>query len=192
MRKKQYWCPRGKTNKSRRQSLDGQGLIEFALVLPIILLLILGILEMTRLMIAWFGVHNAARAGVDYAISGEYNPEYCSDGICSSEKERERARIQSIHDAAYAGATMIYPALESEVDRDEAGYFNLQICPVDDLEYPNQGIDFDTHRCYPEESLGIQGTRIAIVVEFNHPFILPILNTTHPFLRITVHRETFS
>jgi len=56
-----------------------QGLIEFALALPILLLLIFGIIEFGRLLQAWLALQNGARFGVRYAITGEYNPEYCDE-----------------------------------------------------------------------------------------------------------------
>jgi hypothetical protein len=173
-----------------KRNPKSQSLVEFALVLPIILLLVVGILELTRLMIAWFGVQNAARAGIDYAISGEYNPIYCRDIGCSIAEEKERAIIRSIHDAVRAGATMIYPAQEGEVERDQPDFFRILVCPTISLGYPDQGIEFDTYHCYPDENLGMMGARISIIVEFNHPLILPVLNPSFPFLRISARRET--
>ena len=45
----------------------GQTLVEFALVLPILLLLIIGMLEFGRVLNAWLIVSNGAREGARYA-----------------------------------------------------------------------------------------------------------------------------
>lgn len=47
----------------------GQGLVEFALVLPVFLLLILGIIEFGRLMVTYSSISTASRDAVRYAIS---------------------------------------------------------------------------------------------------------------------------
>ena len=48
---------------------DGQGLVEFALILPMFLLLVLGIVEFGRLMITFSSVSTASRDAVRYAVS---------------------------------------------------------------------------------------------------------------------------
>lgn len=56
-----------------------QALLEFALALPVLLLLLFGIIEFGRLVQAWMAVQNSARFGLRYAITGEFNPDYCAD-----------------------------------------------------------------------------------------------------------------
>jgi Flp pilus assembly protein TadG len=48
----------------------GQALIEFALMLPLLLLLIVNVVNFGGFFYAWITVANAARAGADYAIMG--------------------------------------------------------------------------------------------------------------------------
>ena len=48
---------------------DGQGLVEFALILPVLLLLVLGIVEFGRMMITFSSVSSASRDAVRYAVS---------------------------------------------------------------------------------------------------------------------------
>ena len=55
----------------------GQGLVEFALILPVLLLVLFGIIEFARILQAWLSVENGARFGVRYAVTGEYNTAYC-------------------------------------------------------------------------------------------------------------------
>lgn len=52
----------------RRQSVRGQSLVEFALVLPLFLLLIFGIIDLGRGVFAYNAIQNAAREGVRVAI----------------------------------------------------------------------------------------------------------------------------
>lgn len=47
----------------------GQGLVEFALVLPVFLLLVLGIIEFGRIMVTYSSISTASRDAVRYAIS---------------------------------------------------------------------------------------------------------------------------
>lgn len=51
-----------------RQSQQGQGLVEFALVLPLFILLIMGILDFGMALRAYVMVTNASREGARYAI----------------------------------------------------------------------------------------------------------------------------
>ena len=48
----------------------GQTLAEFAISLPILLLLLFGILEFGRLFQSWVTIQNAARTAARYAITG--------------------------------------------------------------------------------------------------------------------------
>ncbi len=51
--------------------MRGQGMVEFALMLPIVLLMIYGLMEMARLMQAYLTIQHAAREGARYAITGQ-------------------------------------------------------------------------------------------------------------------------
>ncbi|MBN1373593.1 MAG: pilus assembly protein [Anaerolineaceae bacterium] len=63
----------------QKLSPKAQGLLEFALALPVLLLLVFGIIEFGRLLQAWLALENGARFGVRYAITGEYNRNYCDE-----------------------------------------------------------------------------------------------------------------
>jgi len=56
----------------------GQGLVEFAIALPILLLMLFGIIEFGRLLQAWLTVQNSARFGLRYLVTGEFNSNYCA------------------------------------------------------------------------------------------------------------------
>ena len=61
-------------SRSRNQA---QALVEFVLALPVLLILLFGIIELGRLLQTWLAIQNAARFGARYAVTGEYNPQYC-------------------------------------------------------------------------------------------------------------------
>ena len=65
-------------NKRHARS-KAQGMLEFALALPVLLLMVFGIVEFGRVMQAWLALENGARFAVRYAVTGNYEPKYCQD-----------------------------------------------------------------------------------------------------------------
>ena len=63
----------------RKTSHRAQSLVEFALTLPVLLLLIFGIVEFGRVLQAWLALENGARFAIRYAVTGNYNPAYCDE-----------------------------------------------------------------------------------------------------------------
>ena len=55
----------------------GQAIVEFVIALPILLFVLFGIIEFARMVFAWMAVQNAARFGIRYAVTGEFNEIYC-------------------------------------------------------------------------------------------------------------------
>ncbi|MBC8333209.1 MAG: pilus assembly protein, partial [Anaerolineae bacterium] len=116
----------------------GQAMVEFIIALPLLLLLLFGIIEFGRLVFSWMAVQNAARLGLRYAITGQFDEQYCdeaaaalggsyaaadlADGVVNCEvpdsysTDAEQmstdlidwARMPSIRDAARAGGAGIY------------------------------------------------------------------------------------
>jgi hypothetical protein len=54
----------------KRHSGAGQALVEFALIIPLALLLIVNVVNFGGLLYAWVTVSNASRAGVQYMMMG--------------------------------------------------------------------------------------------------------------------------
>ena len=77
----------------RRKSL-GQGVVEFALVAPLLLLTIFGIIDIARIIQAQVTVNNAARQAIRFAITGQTLKDAGGNYI---------PRAQSITDLAVAG-----------------------------------------------------------------------------------------
>ncbi len=60
-----------------RTKSRGQAMVEFVISLPILLFVIFGIIEFARMVFSWMAVQNAARFGIRYAVTGEFNELYC-------------------------------------------------------------------------------------------------------------------
>jgi hypothetical protein len=177
-----------------RRISKAQGLVEFAIILPFLLLLIFVLIEIARVMHAWMAVENGARVGVRYAVTAEYDPEHCGDpanydafGRCTNEVDEPSARVDSIHDAAWAGSTSIVRVGIGEAEADEASYFNVIVCDPEELVVP--GDTFGRHECPAGEDPGGPGEEVIVVVEFNHPVLFPGLSAIWPHLRVTAIRE---
>jgi hypothetical protein len=181
--------------------LRGQGLVEFCLVLPFLLLTTLSIIESARLLHAWLAVENGARFGVRYAITGELDPTYCIDSggsgtACDTRAEEDAARIPSIEDATLAGAVGILR--DVSIPEGQARHFEVTVCSsrVDPMSgaasflyIPSDPPNFLSADCTPAEDSGGPGDRVSVTVDFDHPLITPILNTWWPMLHLSARRE---
>jgi hypothetical protein len=146
--------------KKKRNISRAQGLVEFAVVLPIILLALFTIIELGRLFHAYLAVENGARFGIRYAVTGEYNPEYCASGTtaegkCINPGDEVPARVASIHDDAWAGSESILRKGEGEAGKTDPGFFHVTVCKPENLIAPVN--PFDTYSCYPSEGVGEPG-----------------------------------
>jgi len=133
------------------RSHPGQGMVEFALALPILLMMVFGIIEFGRLLQAWLALENGARFAVRYAVTGAYDPEFCDeagaalgltaddgadgnidcmvgDWIDDSEEKtaalQDWARLPSIREAGLSGATGIALNDETTVSGDYLSYLD--------------------------------------------------------------------
>ncbi len=70
-------------NPFSRSKSRGQAIIEFIIALPLLLLLLFGIIEFGRLVFSWMAVQNAARLGLRYAITGQYDEQYCDEAAAA-------------------------------------------------------------------------------------------------------------
>ena len=59
-----------KTKPKRHRKTGGQALIEFALVFPLLFLLIVNVINFGGMFYAWISVTNAARTGAQHLITG--------------------------------------------------------------------------------------------------------------------------
>ena len=74
-----------KMGTQREKSRPGQSLVEFALVFPLMLLLITTLIETSRIFQAYLAVGYAARAAARFAVTGSppmltsHGPESCQE-----------------------------------------------------------------------------------------------------------------
>ena len=59
--------------RDRRGKTRAQGMVEFALILPVLLMTVFVIIELARVLHAWLAIENGARFGVRYAVTGEFD-----------------------------------------------------------------------------------------------------------------------
>lgn len=64
--------------RRNREGSRGQTLVEFALILPVFLLLTLGVVDGARIFTAYIAITNGAREGALYAASGTNYNKWCS------------------------------------------------------------------------------------------------------------------
>ena len=130
---------------------DGQGLVEFALILPVLLLLVLGIVEFGRMMIMFSSVSTASRDAVRYAVSvGETPASIPHYQDCLG-----------IRNAAQRVAIFVEPTIVITYDPDGPG----GAAPV---EYCEVGSDVDPI----EVSLG---TQISVTVTDIYTPLVPLV-----------------
>ncbi|MGH7539411.1 MAG: TadE/TadG family type IV pilus assembly protein [Gemmatimonadota bacterium] len=65
---------RARTNRAerRRESQRGQALVEFALILPLFLLIVVGIIQFALVLNAWFDLNRLANQGARWAVVNQW------------------------------------------------------------------------------------------------------------------------
>ena len=69
---------RARTHKFHPRS-SAQALVEFAIIVPILLLAVTAIIEFGYAFYTWAAIGEVARIGTRYAVTGQYDPQYCDD-----------------------------------------------------------------------------------------------------------------
>jgi hypothetical protein len=190
-----------------------QAVLEFALALPVLLMLIFGIIDFALLFQAWLSVENIARQTIRYAVTGEYNPYYCQfapapDGTanCAGDSylaEQDYARLRSIKAAAQQWEVAIFK--NGTTVQSAKGYLNVTICSSRDADQ-NRVSDFDwtipimatttyakcvlhSDPTVAQEDAGGPGDNVFVFVDFNHPLITPFLSQIWPMVHLVSYRQ---
>jgi hypothetical protein len=168
--------------KSRR----GQSLVEFALALPILLFILLGLLEVARWFHSYLAVQYASREAARFAVTGN-PPMYISDGPGSCEElgnpvtgdpyslpaEYEQCRVDYIKNVGVNLAKLGVLADENQTDITKAGYLGVLIRGASSIEGSPQ-----------EDNPGVARGRIEVRVVYNHPIHNPFFSTFLPTIRV--------
>ncbi len=198
----------------RRFRPGAQGLVEFALVLPIALLLVFGTIEYGRLFHAWVLVTNAAQEGARYAASGEWMQKYCTDldlpGDADGDGDGDRglgyaclinyqnpefreidaARLPSIKEVVnnLTQGLAKNPAAKWK----EPGFFKVTVCANPGGVY-NPPTDTSPPSCTPQETAGRLDapyeTRVLVAVTYEFEFITPFIRDIAPTVTLHAERE---
>lgn len=134
-------------HKTMIRKENGQGLVEFALVLPVFLMLIMGIVEFGRLMFIYNSVSTASREAARYGASVGVNPagvEHFRD--CSGIRDTAQ-RLAGIAPIEHADIT---------------------------IEYDNPGTGFYETACPPSQFE--LGDRIIVSVSITFEPIVPLMD----------------
>ncbi|MBI3166552.1 MAG: pilus assembly protein, partial [Chloroflexi bacterium] len=113
-----------------------QAMVEFALIIPILLLVIVGLIEYGRLFYAWLIVENSTRFGIRYATAGSYNAAYCADDTPCSQDDKEAeiktARLPSIQDETRR--VILGFAYDEGISQPDNQYLNITVCAGEEDE----------------------------------------------------------
>src|SRR4051812_7577974 len=106
---------------ARRPRSVGQSLVEFALVAPILLLVIFGIIDIARLIQAQVTINNAARQAIRFAITGQQLKDAGGNWI---------PRVDSITTVAQRSLNGL--PLTGTDDPEAWGFYKIECNPVDE------------------------------------------------------------
>lgn len=136
----------------RPDRVPGQGLVEFAIVLPVLAILLLGIIQFAFIFAAQIGVTNAVR---------------------------EAARIAAVTPAATtASATSIAPNIYARLTNTTDGLLKQNVFAFNSANIVTSGAA-DTEVCYRDEPAAASGQYTVFVkvqATYRHPLFIPLLS----------------
>jgi hypothetical protein len=182
--------PSGSWRRFKHIANRSQGVVEFALALPILLMLLFGIIDFSLLFSAWLLIQNMSRQAVRYAVTGEYNPAYCTAG-CTTSADEDQARLKSIHDQArnYISGLLVDV---SAFLKTEPGYLQITVCSSPDFQtiIGQMGSATNYSKCKRlsdssfVEDPGGPGDAVIVMIDFNHPYLTPFINKIWPMVHL--------
>lgn len=159
--------------KSKVHAPRAQAMVEFMLALPILILLLYGIIEFSRLIFIFASVSNASRQAARYgAGSGEY------DGVNYYQD------CEGIRDVANRSA-VITEFNEINITYDRGVNTDGEQIPIRDIDP-----DPDVNTCPIEDNVLHNGDRVIVQVEAEYEPILNLL-PLEPFKIVSVNARTF-
>lgn len=106
-------------HRKRSKHSRGQGLVEMALLLPLLVLLLVMAVDFGRVFFSWVALNNAARIGADTAASYADIWSGVADGDQASERDRYRERIrQDLQSVGCQDAPIPDPIFDTDVNGD--------------------------------------------------------------------------
>ena len=159
----------------------GQTLVEFALILPILLLVIFVIIESGRIFQAYITVQHAAREGARYAVTGHWEEELAGVPV-DEETGQGGPRVASIEDVArnaLSGLPIAGPAGYDEDNRILIGHYEIKIFG----QNPNPPPPLLEHYA------GLPNEKVAVQVAYRLELLTPVLNVIAPSVQVKGYVE---
>ncbi len=166
-------------------------------------MLLFGIIDFSLLFSAWLLIQNMSRQAVRYAVTGDYNPAFCTAG-CTTTADQDAARLLSIRE--HAGNFKSGLLVDSTaILQTEPGYLQVTICSGRDTTVPPDNISnfqaiigqmgfthyseclkLDDHGVSqgPMQDPGGPNDTVIVMVDFNHPYLTPFLNQIWPMIHL--------
>lgn len=113
-----------RTRRQLRRRERGQTLAEFAIILPIVFLLIAGFVDLTRVYNAWVSVEGAAREGARYGVTGQDDCAGATDNrvACIQYLAKQRTKgLANSTDVTVTVRSWDYPDYASPATEGSAG-----------------------------------------------------------------------
>jgi len=148
----------------------GQTLVEFALILPILLLVIFVIVESGRIFQAYITVQHAAREGARYAVTGRWEEEF------AGEPDPRVASIEDVARNALAGLALAGKAGYDEEGKILTGHYEIKV-----FCFP-ESVPIEKCAGNPKEYVGVQ-------VAYRLEIITPVLNVIAPAVQVKGYVE---
>jgi hypothetical protein len=161
----------------------GQALVKFALILPVLLMILMVLIEIARLFSAWLIVENVTREAARYAITGQFDPQYCQPDTSKCDTGSKNyddavfnvARTKTIHDVSQGAAAGILVDFNNTT-QDSRSYYHLLICSSRDVFF-NTPVGHES--CVmPDgtegDDAGGPGDTVIMIATFDHPLITPL------------------
>ncbi len=145
----------------------GQTLVEFALILPALMLILMGLFEFGRMFQVWLTVQYSAQAAARYATTGQ---QYANPIV----DPWDTARLTAVKAEALKNAVTL--GIQPAAGPSDPGYWHVTVYasdpPVPGVEYP-----------------GGPNQRVSVDVIFNHPLITPLLTMFSQYVTLKAHSE---
>ncbi|MFQ5575382.1 MAG: TadE/TadG family type IV pilus assembly protein [Anaerolineae bacterium] len=161
---------------------NGQGLVEFALILPILIIILLGIAEGAHVIQAYLAAQSAVREAARYAVSGQpLNPQTGDPWTYLPEDRVEFIKNIAIEHSVGTGYTNVitdvtqYDTYRNDATCDEtcAGVLGVR---VDQIQYDVEGNSIIVK---PDDP-GIEGQDVQVSLYNNVPLWDPIYSAIVP------------
>jgi hypothetical protein len=139
-----------------------------------------------------YGTADAADGQIDCRVPASYGGAFED----MTNELIDWARLPSIRDVAWGGALAIQK--DTTAVAGQPRFFKVTICSsrddnndqIADFGFtPSDQSNIIPAACSPTDDAGAPGDRVIVVVDFNHPLILPLISTVWPQAHLVSRRE---